>query len=150
MEILKNKYSARLFEEWKKYGKIIIASDFDSTLCPYAGVADVDNQEDIDRWIDLLKKCQETGCFLIIHTACREDRYEFIIEYCKGKGINVDTINKTPMDMPFGKSGSKPYANIFVDDRAGFNEAMDILESALYQYRGYLEQEKLGSLEEIA
>lgn len=140
--ITKNKYTQRLYEEWKKHGKLVIAADHDSTIFPYKGEFDIDNKEDIDRCVELLKQCQATGCYLVIHTACREDRYDDIIRYCEQIGLKVDSINKTPIDIPFGKTGSKPYANIFIDDRSGMIEAMDILESALYQYRGYLKSQQ--------
>lgn len=139
--ILKNKYSQRLLGEWIKHGKIIIASDFDSTISPFRGEVPLDNEEDIARCIDLLKACQQTGCYLIIHTACKEDRHQSIKDYCAKVGLKVDTINQNPVPLTYGNNG-KPFANIFLDDRAGLNEAMDILESALYQYRGTLEKYK--------
>ena len=48
------KYIDRLVNEWQSHGKIIIGVDFDSTISPYHTL---DNQEDIDRTIKLLKDC---------------------------------------------------------------------------------------------
>ena len=138
-----DKYAKRLYEEWKQHGKIIIAVDYDSTICPFQGIHQIDNNDDIIRCIGLLRMCAKEGCFLVVHTSCREDRYDEIITYCKKVGLNIDCINKTPVDMPFGKAGSKIYANIYLDDRAGLTQAMGILENALYGYRGYLANKDL-------
>ena len=46
--------------------------------------------------------------------------------------IEIDTINENPIDLPYGHNG-KIYANIFLDDRAGLFQGMEILEQAMYQ-----------------
>ena len=129
-----NKYLERLVHEWEQHGKIIIGVDYDSTISPYHTI---DNVEDINRCIRLLKDAQLVGCYTIIHTACNEDRHEEIYNYCKKIGIHVDTINETPIGLEYGKKGSKPYCNLFLDDRAGFREAMTLLEEAIYLQRSY-------------
>lgn len=127
-------YVDRLFKEWSTYGKIIIGVDFDSTISPYHTL---DNHEDIDRTIKLLRECKLTGCLIVIHTACRQDRYDKIRTYAKSVGIEVDTINETPIDLPYGKAGSKPYCNHFLDDRACLPVSLDILEQVLYMVRSF-------------
>ena len=128
-----NIYTDRLFNEWKAYGKIIIGVDFDSTISPYHTI---DNQPDIDRTIALLKICKQTGCYIVIHTACKEDRYDEIKKYCESIDLPIDTINQTPIELPYGKTGSKPYCNQFLDDRGSLPSSLDILETALYKMRG--------------
>jgi hypothetical protein len=49
--------------------------------------------------------------------------------------LEIDGINKTPIDLPYGND-KKIYANVFIDDRAGLNEALNILEMAMYRVRG--------------
>jgi hypothetical protein len=127
-------YVDRLFKEWSSYGKIIIGVDFDSTISPYHTL---DNQDDIDRTIKLLRECKLTGCFIVIHTACREDRYDEIKRYCASINLHIDTINQTPIDLPYGKAGSKPYCNHFLDDRSCLPVALDILEQVLYMVRSF-------------
>ena len=83
----------------------------------------------------MLKVAKQTGAYLVIFTACKADRYPEIQEYCKSIGLEIDTINKSPIDLPYGND-SKIYANIFIDDRAGLNEALQILEFAAYRIRG--------------
>lgn len=127
-----NKYVERLTKEWQSYGKIIIGVDFDSTISPYKTI---DNVEDIYRCCSLIKRAKSIGAYVVIHTCCSPDRYVEITDFVKSIGINVDSINKNPIKLPFGHQ-NKPYANIFLDDRAGFIEAMDILEEAMNTIAG--------------
>ena len=133
MDARLNTYVDRLYNEWVAYGKIVLGVDYDNTISPYHTF---NNSEDIERTINLLKVCKQTGCYIVIHTACRPDRYEDIKTYCKSINLSIDTINETPIDIPYGKSGSKPYCNHYLDDRAALPIALDILETALYKMRG--------------
>lgn len=128
------KYIDRLTKEWNTHGKIVIGVDFDSTLYPYGTI---DNSEDIAKVIVLLKDCRFVGCYIMIHTASSELRHPEIKTYCEEIGIKVDSINSNPINLPYGNEG-KPYANIYLDDRAGLNEACTILSEALYRQRSYL------------
>ena len=56
-----------------------------------------------------------------------------ILEYCKEIGINVNSINTNPIKLDFGNNG-KVYANIYLDDRAGLLQALDILEETMKLY----------------
>lgn len=121
-----NKYVERLVKEWEMYGKIIVATDFDSTVSPYPTI---NNDADILRCTKLLQRVKSVGAYIVVHTCCDSGRYDDIVGFCKNNGVEVDSINKNPIELPFGHD-HKPYANIFLDDRAGFVEAMDILEEA--------------------
>lgn len=123
-------YLDRLVSEWLMHGKIIIACDYDDTLSPWKM-----HNTDFDRIFGILKTAKQTGAYIVIFTACRPDRYDEIISYCAEKGLEIDGINKTPIDLPYGNN-SKIYANIFIDDRAGLNESLNILELAMYRVRG--------------
>lgn len=135
----------RLYDEWLQHGKIIVAVDFDDTISPWRmhtwdhlallGVARV------------LSACQHTGIHLVCFTACNEDRYPEIKEVFKTLGLRLDAINQNPIDLPYGNN-TKIYANIFLDDRAGLSEALEILETALYRYRGYQQQQQ--NLDDVA
>lgn len=138
-----NKYTKRLSEEWFKYGKIIIAVDYDSTVSPWHTI---ENKEDIRRCWKLLRQCNEIGCHIIVHTSCNNDRYEEIRETFRSHGLSLAGINQNPFELPYGHE-SKPYFNILLDDRAGFAEAMDILENAMMSKIGH---DKLKNLADIA
>lgn len=135
MSIIKNKYSQRLFEEWKQHKSILIGLDFDDTIFPYR-----ENFTDVQRVINLVKQAQQSNAAIIIYTGSHEDRYKEIINYCSKVGIQITAINENVI-TPFGDN-RKIYANIYLDDRAGLSESLDILESALYQYRAYIQNTK--------
>ncbi len=145
MEIQKNidKYSSRLLSEWIAHKKLIISVDFDDTLKKFGTI---DNQEDIDRTIKLVKEAYEVGAYIVIFTASDPSRHDEIYQYCKTMEIPVNCINKNPIELPYGKEG-KIYYNINLCDRSGLCQALDILESAMYYYKGYLEN--LKKLNEI-
>lgn len=133
-----NKFQRRLIDEWSQYGKIIIAVDFDDTISPFKFNEFEDNQFYARVW-NLLNECYQTGAYIVCHTSCNPDRYDFIINEFKRNGIPEVYINQTPIDLPYGNTGSKIYANIYLDDRAGLNEALEMLETALYYQRGNLQ-----------
>ncbi len=137
---------SRLLDEWKIHGKILISVDYDDTLYPYR----VATKRDCLQIIDLLIKAKESGAYLIIFTACNPDRHDDIKKHCEANGLAIDGINITPIDLPFGKPGSKIYYNINICDRSGINEAYEVLYQALYKYRGYLEEKKLSKLDDVA
>lgn len=123
-------YIDRLTEEWLQHGKIIVAVDFDDTICPWK----LNDQAKCDKVIHLLKDVKLVGAYVVVFTACSNDRYQQIIDYCTSKELPIDTINRNPIDLPYGNQ-NKLYANIFIDDRAGLNEAMAILQEAMYKVR---------------
>lgn len=125
-------YLDRLVNEWSQHGKIIIATDFDSTISPYHTL---NNENDINRVIKILKLAKSIGAYISVFTCCNIDRYDYIINYCKKIDLEIDCINETPIDVPYGNN-NKIYANIFIDDRAGLNESLNILEFASYIIRG--------------
>ena len=123
-------YLERLEEEWKQYGKIIIACDYDDTISPRKMT-----NGDFKRVFDVLNVAKQTGAYVVIFTACKEERYPEITQYCLDNGLEIDGINTTPIELPYGNN-KKIYANIFIDDRAGLNESLNILEMAMYRIRG--------------
>lgn len=131
-----DRYTERLIEEWQQHGKIIIAVDFDDTISPWKFNSDDDNSR-YSKIIDTLRIAKETGAYIVVFTACNTDRHQNIKEYCSSKRLEIDAINETPIkSIPYGRNGSKIYANIFLDDRAGLNEALEILNNAMYTIRG--------------
>jgi len=128
-----NDYIKRLVEEWNLHGKIIVAVDFDDTICPWK----LTNQQKCDKVIELLKEARRVGAYIVIFTACKQNRYEEIRKYCDSKDLHIDTINQNPIDLPYGNQ-NKIYANIFLDDRAGLDQALDTLQEAMYRQRAFI------------
>lgn len=128
---INNKYVIRLRKEWEQHGKIIIAVDYDDTISPWKW-----SQSELQDTINVIKEAQLVGAYVAIFTACSSERYDEIYQYAKSVGIRVDSINQNPINIPYGNS-SKIYANIFLDDRAGLEEAKDILRTCIYLQRSY-------------
>lgn len=127
-----NIYQQRLLSEWRTHGKIIVASDFDSTISYWFTL---ENHDDIDYAIKVLKLCKEVGCYLTIFTACNPDRYDAIKQHCKRVGLPIDSINQTPIKLEYGNNG-KVYANVFIDDRMlAFRESLEQLEEVAFMMR---------------
>ncbi len=120
------KYIDRLTKEWLEHKKIIIGVDFDDTICPWS----LNTTQECNYVIEKLKTYQEQGAYITIFTASSVDRYEDISNFCEQNGLMISSINKNHIDLPYGKNG-KIYANIFVDDRAGLHQAIEILDESL-------------------
>lgn len=129
--LITNEYIERLVNEWEEHGRIIIGVDFDDTIRFWR----MSSQEKCDKVIKLLVLAKETGAYLVIFTACDKSRYDEIKQFCNSKGLAIDSINENPIKLPYGNE-RKIYANIFLDDRSGLNEAMETLESSMYVIRG--------------
>lgn len=123
----------RLFNEYKKHPRLVIACDFDDTAFnfhKYPGVS-------YERITALLKECKRHNFFVVCFTASPVARYDFIREHFKNEiGVELDAINENVIDTPYGKNG-KIYFNILIDDRAGMGQAMDILEETLRKIEDY-------------
>lgn len=113
----------RLLDEYRKYGSIVVAVDFDNTLYDYHKTG-----LDCSEVIDLLQHLKSINCTIALWTASEE--IDFIQKYCAENAIPVDLINENP---PFFQSSSrKIYYNELLDDRSGMAESFHRL-SRLYQ-----------------
>ena len=124
-----DKYTNRLIEEWKQHGKIIIAFDYDDTVSPWR----LNTEDDCKKVINILIDAQHVGAHLVCFTACKEDRHPEIKRYLSERGLQTDTINQNPIELPYGNQ-NKVYANIFIDDRAGLDTALEMLSTAMYPH----------------
>ena len=116
----------RLLEEWDKYGKLIVAYDFDST------VYGEETNSKCDNMIELLKACDEMGCTMIVFTARPDSEHEFVRTYLREHDIPFDYINENDPtnDMPESR---KIFYNIFFDDRCGLTSAYLTMTNVLYK-----------------
>lgn len=113
----------RLVKEWRDYGKIIIAFDYDDTVSDYHARGSTYNDV-----INLLKTCKEIGAYFIVFTSCNENQYDSIKDYLNKNDIPCNKINE---NMDFIKfTGRKIYYNILLDDRAGLPSAYNTLLKA--------------------
>jgi len=97
---------------------LILGVDFDGTLCsnewPNIG-------EPNRPLISQLKVLKRRGTQLILFT-CREGQSLVdAVMWCKNQGLTFDAVNENTQhikDLFAGDEGRKPYADIYIDDRA--------------------------------
>jgi hypothetical protein len=115
----------RLVDQHARTPRLILAVDFDDTIFDFHKKG-----HQYDRAITAVRAAQNAGFYIIIFTASRPDRYDFIRSHCESIDIFPDTINRNAIESPFGNEG-KIFYNIFLDDRAGLGQSLDILEGLL-------------------
>jgi len=123
----------RLRKEYKKYGKLIIAYDFDYTINNYR-----DENWEYTKVVQLLKDWKGRAEF-ICYTASSKDRYKEIKNKAKELDIKIDCINKNIKGMRVPKGG-KIFYNIFLDDRAGLDECARVLRKLITEIKKEEEQ----------
>lgn len=127
----------RLVDEWIKYGKIIIAYDFDDTVYDFHKQG-----RTYDDVIALLQRCEKVGAHFVVFTCCGEDQYPKIIKHLKTNKIPFDVINE---NMDFVKfTGKKIYYNILLDDRAGLESAYSTLLSAVQIVENFIIKRRMS------
>ena len=124
------RYIARLVREWREHKKIILAVDFDDTISPWK-FYDFNYQE----VFNLIKEAKALGAYIVIFSACKPERFDYIRNYCKETGgFEVDGINENVIELPYGND-RKIYYNHLLDDRAGLMQAMAILSIAMMRIK---------------
>ena len=113
----------RLMIEYKKYGSLFVAFDFDNTVFDYHKTGDI-----FPKLEELLIKCRRFNMKLILFTANEGEKLPEIIKYCKERGYEPDYVNESPISPT-----RKPYYNILLDDRAGLKSSYDVLSKLLFQ-----------------
>jgi hypothetical protein len=113
----------RLYKEYTKHKKLVIALDFDDTIFDFHNTGE--KHEDV---VNLIKRCNKLGFHIVIWTASAPDRYLDIRRHCEQLGISISEINRNPVGLPlkYGHWG-KIYYNILLDDRAGLGQAYQTL-----------------------
>lgn len=111
----------RLLEEYKKYGKLIVAFDYDNTIYDYHN-----NGGDYSEVIELLKDCSKLGFELILFTT--EEDYDNLLDKIHKVDSILGTFNYRVNRSSIFSKAQKPYYNILLDDRAGLEESYEILK----------------------
>lgn len=117
-----DKVQERWENEFKKYGKLIIAYDFDYTVHNYK-----DETFTYKYISNLLREWRPYATF-IVFSASPESRFDYIKNYLDSHSLPFDAINEDVLDR---QETRKIYYNVFLDDRAGLYETSKILENIL-------------------
>lgn len=117
----------RLLEEYHKYGKLIVAFDFDNTIFDYHN-----NGGDYSCVINLLRRCTMLG-FEMILLSTEENENKIIEKQVECVQMGIGNLINDMIIPPFTSSrlfpnSRKPYYNILLDDRAGLEESYEILK----------------------
>ena len=118
MDVFKLDYYDRLKQDYLKHGSLFVAYDYDNTVFDYH------NQGmNYDKIIALLQTCHSLGFTLIVFTGNEGEKLEEIKQDLKERQIPFDLVNENPL-----MKTRKPYYNILLDDRAGLEEAYNLLK----------------------
>ena len=106
-----------------KTDKLIIAVDFDGTLCEYGFPSIGEQTESQKKLMETLKTLQHGGHKLILWTN-RGDNENYpaltqAIQWCKDRGLEFDAINENlPGQKKLSGYSPKIMADIYIDDLA--------------------------------
>lgn len=112
-----------LLKRFKQHGKIILGVDFDDTIFPYTE-HDAVIAERCEVVLDLVRQAKPY-CHICLWTLGDYWSVRYKTEIMKLNNITPDYINASPFEI---EGVRKPYFNLLLDDNAGLNEAMEILE----------------------
>lgn len=115
----------RLLSEYNKYGKLIVAVDFDDTLYDFHKQG-----YEYTELIEIVRRCNRAGFYVMVFTDLSPGKVELVDQVYGKYGLRYDGINTSPSYLPFGSNG-KPYYNILLDDRAGLPSTLQSLRTVL-------------------
>lgn len=116
---------AALIKQYKQFGSLLIAFDFDDTVSMFSVSEGYKRLHMINRALTALRFATKQGHKMICYTA--NPNVEHIKTYCKFNNIQIDYLNRSPVES----GGGKIYYNIFLDDKCGLKSATDTLLAAL-------------------
>ena len=115
----------KLLAAEKKYGKIVVGVDFDDTIFPLD-----DNQYNVDRCFAVRRLLTgliaQDRAVLCLWTVAEDWSMMYKKHIITQYGLKMDYFNESP--IVHGKNIRKPHFNILLDDKAGLNETIKILE----------------------
>lgn len=120
----------RLWSEYVKHRKLIVAIDFDDTIFDFHS-----NGTTYPLVLQLLRDCDALGFYLVLFTARMAENVPFALEHMKDLGLTIASVNANPFPLPYGNNG-KPYYNILLDDRAGLGCAYGTLRAVVDRITG--------------
>jgi hypothetical protein len=116
----------KLLDVYEAHGKIIVGVDFDDTIFPM-----VDGREETEvraRWLrETLRQLLEGGAIVLcLYTVADPQSMIYKEALMDEWKIPPHWVNNSPVS-PRGKC-NKPFFNILLDDKAGLNEAVEVLK----------------------
>lgn len=136
--------AARLYQEYMKYGTLVIGFDFDGTVHDFHKTG---ASHEMVR--ELLRNLKTIGCRLVCWTAYKD--LEYVKQFCIENRIPYDSINEGGIDL--GYESKKPFFSALLDDRAGLREVyidLKALVSLISKQMGYQSIKDLEQLRELA
>ena len=118
----------RLKGEYDKYGKLIVAFDFDNTY-----MTSIIMGGDYSEVIELLKECIKLKFDLILFTVDEDpDKVSEKVQWLVSNDLwNYKSSHFFVNTSPIFSRSRKPYYNILLDDRAGLEESYNILKQVV-------------------
>ena len=118
----------KMINHYHKYGKIIVAYDFDGTVHP----EHPEDEQVCEMIRDLLEECSKYDDFAMIVSTCRGDDTieDVVIPYLDFHGIRHDKINEQSdsIDPEIKKTlSTKIMCDIFLDNYAGLDSTYSTL-----------------------
>lgn len=113
----------RLWDEYKKYGSLYGAFDFDSTVFDFHKRGTTYNMV-----MALIKDLYSIGCKLDCWTAT--DDHDNVHSHLKENNIPYEGINTDGITLPW--KSRKPFYSFILDDRSGLSEVYRDLELLVY------------------
>lgn len=117
-----NENVERLIKTFNKHRNLYIAFDFDKTVLDFESPGD-----SFPRMEHLLRFLKEKGFMLILFTGNEGYELKKRLTYCTVYGFAPDYVNENPVS-----NTRKPHFDILLDDKAGLNEAYQILVTTLH------------------
>lgn len=116
----------RLYEEYKKYGSLYGAFDFDGTVHDYHK-----RGESYEMVKQLIRDLYSIGCKLDCWTAYVDHSY--VIDFLKENNIPYERINSDGIVLPW--TSRKPFHSFLLDDRAGLIQVYNDLKRLVDEIR---------------
>lgn len=115
---------ARLMEQYELHKNLIVAFDFDDTVYDYHKKGFY-----YPKVVGALRRCQDMGFTLIMLTTSElDEQLSMNRDYCHDVlGLSIVWINQGPV-MPKAR---KPFFNVYLDDKAGLEQAYETLSRTL-------------------
>lgn len=114
----------RLYEEYRKYGSLVIGYDFDNTVYNLHQLP-----ESFDMVAQLIRDLKEIGCKVICWTATND--LGFVKQYLEENEIPYDGINTNGIELPW--DSRKPFYSAVLDDRAGLIQVYNELSALVFR-----------------
>lgn len=138
----------RLIKEVERYGKLVVAYDFDGTVHNYNEKTDLNDYKEVIKLIREIREYINTE--LVVYTCSEPSRYDYIKAFLNENNIPFNYINDNSPELKEQlPKGGKMYYNILLDDRAGLKEAYEILKGVLLHCKRGDEFEPMKEIEDI-